>query len=396
MNIKKIPITASELSFIDVLTSIKYLNSRNLGQDLLCDSFIKKTGASHWFFMNSGLAGFFLILKTLKKSSSKKEVVIPAYTAGSLVVAIKKAELTPVLCDISLETFNLDLDQLGAIVGGNTLCIVGVHMFGLVLGGIGSLKSRFPDVIILEDACQSFGSLMSGVPVGSSGDIGFFSFNKGKNLPTFGGGAITTNDSLLAEQLKQESKFVLELKYSFWETLKLVFKLFALCLAVNKYVYGTFFNLIAKFKDTNPPEDVILGSYTNFQAGLANRLITKNEKIAKKRFKNGKTIIDALSQIEGVLCPRIDDNTMPAFNRLPILFKDINQRSAIEEKLSACGYETSRMYGKPLHEMFALGYKRGDFPNAEYLADHLLTLPTHPLLIDKDIKTIIAAITSNM
>ena len=393
MTIKKNPITASELSLLDVLSCLRYLKSGSELQDLFQDNFAKKANCSNGLLLNSGLSGFYLILESLKKNSYKKEVILPAYTAGSLIVAVRKAGLTPVLCDISLTDFNLDTEQLGTIVSENTLCIVGVHMFGLVISALGSLKSRFSEVNILEDACQSYGSLTNGTSVGAMGDVSFFSFNKGKNLPTFGGGAIATNDLLLGEQLKQTKEELVRSEFPTRETLQIMFKLISLCFAINPWIYGPFFSLIAKFKDTKPPEDVILRTYTEFQSGLANRLMKKSDKIAKKRFNNGKSIIDALDKVEGIRCPKIADKTMPAFNRLPILIKDLNKRESIEKKLWSIGYETSRMYEKPLHEMFELGYKNGDFPNAEYLADHLLTLPTHPLLTANDIEKIVAVIT---
>ena len=56
----------------------------------------------------------------MSKPKSRKEVIIPAYTASSIVYAIKKAGLRPVLCDISLNDFNLDVDQAVRLFNKNT------------------------------------------------------------------------------------------------------------------------------------------------------------------------------------------------------------------------------------------------------------------------------------
>jgi len=82
----------------------------------------------------------------------------------------------------------------------------------------------------------------------------------------------------------------------------------------------------------------------------------------------------------------------PAFNRLPVVFRDLSKRERVEQKLWQEGIGTSRMYFKPLHHIFDLGYKREDFPQACFIAEHLLTLPTHPLLTDRDLDIIIKVI----
>ncbi|MDO8969930.1 MAG: DegT/DnrJ/EryC1/StrS family aminotransferase, partial [Saprospiraceae bacterium] len=99
-----------------------------------------------------------------------------------------------------------------------------------------------------------------------------------------------------------------------------------------------------------------------------------------------------LKQAPQIMVPQISSDTCPAFNRLPVVFRDIKKRDRVEKKLWQAGIETSRMYLKPLHHMFDLGYTWGNFPNAVYLAGHLLTLPTHPLLRKADVGAMISII----
>ena len=67
---------------------------------------------------------------------------MPAYTAPILVSPIIELGLKPVLCDISLKDFNIDLKELDRHINSNTLCILGVHMFGIALNGISHLKEN--------------------------------------------------------------------------------------------------------------------------------------------------------------------------------------------------------------------------------------------------------------
>jgi dTDP-4-amino-4,6-dideoxygalactose transaminase len=115
----------------------------------------------------------------------------------------------------------------------------------------------------------------------------------------------------------------------------------------------------------------------------------KLEAFSIKRFENGMKLIAGLKNSDGIILPKVQKNSRPAFNRLPILFKDLNKKKEAARRLWQAGVETSLMYCKPLHHMFDLGYDRGDFPNAVYLAEHLLTLPVHPSVEEKDLFTMI-------
>ncbi|RLI00750.1 transcriptional regulator, partial [Candidatus Bathyarchaeota archaeon] len=65
------------------------------------------------------------------------------------------------------------------------------------------------------------------------------------------------------------------------------------------------------------------------------------------------------------------------------------------KELWKVGIETSSMYIKPLHHIFDLGYRKEEFPNACYFAQHLLTLPTHPIMTERQLDKIIEIIRKN-
>ena len=389
MTLRKIPIVTTPLGFWKTAFHLANLFNNKQAHSKLTHLISSHIDRKHLFFLNSGLSCFFVILEALKKISPKKEVILPAYTAPSLVVAVKKADLKPVLCDISLDDFNSDFALLPGLISQNTLCILGAHMFGIISGGLEDLKVKYSDIFIIEDCAQAMGSSINNIPVGKLGDISFFSFNKGKNIPTFGGGCIATDSEELADIIKSVIGGMSLKQASFFVSCKIALKTLILSMAVKPWVYGMFYSLISRFKESTPPKDLNVGGYTILQAKLALLLLRRIEELSRKRYDNGIRLIEELKDFEGLILPKINKNTKPAFNRLPIVFSDLEKREKVEKNLCKAGIETSRMYLMPLHHHFDLNLSKEELPNSTFFANHLLTLPTHPLLTLKTLKTII-------
>ena len=346
--------------------------------------------AKHIYLLNSGTAAFFMILQALKAVSPKTEVILPAYTAPAMVLPVLNCGLKPVICDISLADFNMDLDLLPGLVNENTLCIVATHLFGIPNQGINKLKARFPDTFIIEDCAQSFGSMVENRNTGSFCDIGFLSFNRGKNLSTYGGGCIFTNNQELADKVETH---INELKnQSINSLVALPFKMAAFSLATNPCIYGMFYPLISRFKDMSVPKDFIVRQYSSFQSGAGLSLSGRINEASQRRYQNGTSLINGLSGAQGIKLPLISKEAKSAFNRLPLLLDNPQLHRNLEKVLLKAGIDISRMYLKPVHQFFDLGFKQSAFPNATYLAGRLLTLPTHPLVRQEDLSKIILSI----
>ncbi len=384
---RKVPVIGHPIGLGDLFFALSRKNSKGgFAEDLKA---VFK--APYVFLTNTGISSFYLILLSLKKLSKKTEVILPCYTALSLVVAVKKAGLTPVLCDISLKDFNADTQDLLRRVNPNTLCVVIVHMFGIPFSDVGGLRKRVPgDCFIVEDCAQAFGSMIAGKAVGTFGDFNFCSFNRGKNLPTYDGGCAVTHAKELA--LEFEAQMLKFPAPNIGYRLKLAMKLFVLLFAFKPWCYGLFYFLIKYFKENTVPADFRVMYSTSFQAGVGQALLKKSRDCFEKRFCNGMYLIKALKEVKGIILPDIAETLTPAFNRLPVIFKnefELEKAFAILEKR---GIESSRLYLKPLHHIFDLGYKEDEFPNAVYLAEHLLTLPLHPLVEGRDLDAMVKVI----
>jgi len=384
--LRRIPVVACPIYSEDLFCGAKALSDSS-AIIRLNSGIAKLLDSSYAFSLNSATASIFTILGILKEKSKKKEVILPAYTASTIVSAIQKAGLKPLLCDVSLETFNMELEHLPGLITSNTLAVVGVHMFGIVCGNLRELKDRFNEVYIIEDCAQGFGSRFEGRMVGGNADVSVFSFNRGKNIPAYGGGCIVTSNKDLSEALERKIKNFPD--GSFYQKCSLFFKLFLLSVITRPVVYGLAAPVIAIFREQRPSDEVVIAKFTGLQAAVVISLLKRLDEYSRKRNYNGMKLLDGLKEIDALFLPKIPRNTFPAFNRLPVIFKGLDKRKKVEKLLSQAGIETSRMYFKPLHHMFELGYKKEDFPNACFLAEHLLTLPVHPLVSEKDLDKMI-------
>ncbi|NOZ70097.1 MAG: hypothetical protein GXP46_12850 [Deferribacteres bacterium] len=376
--IRKIPVIGYRISLRALLSGVSAFFSGGT-RDEFRDTLAGFIQCRHVYFVNSGISAFYLALLALKKISRRTEVVLPAYTAPSLVVAVRKAGLKPVLCDISLRDFNMDMQAALQLVSRQTLCIVCVHMFGIPAADVGRLKQGLPeDVFLIEDCAQAMGSEIAGRPVGGSGDLSIFSFNRGKNLPAAGGGVIFTDSGMLASAVEElvDELSVPGLGYE----IRLFLWFVCLSMLFRPFFYSLLYPLVCRFRDDTLPVDFTVGGYTSLQAGLGKFLFEGLAESCRHRYENAMAVLDALGNTRGIILPCIRDDLRPAFNRLPVLIEDTESRRKVERELSDNGIGVSGLYFRPLHHIFDLGYDRSGFPNAVYLAERLLTLPSHPLL----------------
>jgi dTDP-4-amino-4,6-dideoxygalactose transaminase len=311
---RRIPVIGHPITLQDLCAAFMGIFDKDI-QSKFSKNLLPLTNSDYIFFANSGIASFYMILQALKNNSTKYEVILPAYTAPSLVVAVRKTGLKPILCDISLEDFNADAEDIFKRINQNTLCIVGVHMFGVPWIKIKDIKQSIPQgIFIVEDCAQAFGAKIGGSPVGNFGDIGFYSFNRGKNFPTYEGGCIVTNSLDFAEKIEDE---MMHLKTcGVLSQLFLGAKLMAIALAFRPFFYSLLYPLIMQFKDNKVPFDFAIKGYTCLQAAFGNALLKTIDISFQKRLKNGMELIRALKSCEGVMLPYWKEQEV--FENLPV------------------------------------------------------------------------------
>jgi dTDP-4-amino-4,6-dideoxygalactose transaminase len=289
------------------------------------------------------------------------EVITSPFTFGATAGAIARLKAKPVFVDIHPETFNLDEQQLEAAITPRTRAIMPVHLFGLpaMMDVILEVASKH-HLAVIEDAAQAIGAQWKQRAIGSLGTCGCFSFFPSKNLGGAGdGGMVTTNDSQLAQRLRVLRVHGVRKKYRY-ESLGINSRLDALQAAI----------LRVKLRH--------LDNWTN------------------KRQKNA----ELYQELFGLFCeynlplvlPCSPNNTFHVYNQYSIR---ASRRDELQAYLRDRGITTEVYYPSPLHvePAFAyLGYRIGDFPNAELACREVLSLPIHPALRPDQQRVVVAMV----
>lgn len=158
----------------------------------------KWLGTKYSVFVNSGSSANLLMLYALisARMLKNKKVVIPGLCWATDLSPVFQFNLTPILCDINMNTLSVDLDMLEEIFKieePSVLMLVSILGFAPDTLKIKELCEKY-DVILLEDNCESLGTEIDGVKLGNFGFMSSYSTYFGHHISTIEGGIITTND----------------------------------------------------------------------------------------------------------------------------------------------------------------------------------------------------------
>lgn len=276
------------------------------------------------------------------------EVITTPFTFFATAGSISRLQVRPVFVDIDPVTYNMDPGQVESAITPKTRAIMPVHLFGLCADMDPILEAADRHHLpVIEDAAQAIGAQYHGKRAGSLGLFGCFSFFPSKNLGGAGdGGMITTNDAGLADTLRMLRVHGSRQRYQH-EKIGINSRLDALQAAV----------LRVKIRHL---DDWTAGRQTN--AARYRELF---------RAHGLETVVTA---------PTAPDGYTHVYNQFTIR---TTRRDALREHLKKRGLPTEIYYPVPLHLQTAfayLGYRRGDFPQAELSAEQVLSLPIYPEL----------------
>jgi perosamine synthetase len=160
------------------------------------------TGAKYAIATTSCTTALHLSLVAMGIGSGD-EVILPSFTFVATANVVEYTGATPVFCDIDLNTFNIDVEQIRNKINRKTKAIIPVHLFGLSadMKPIKEIAKRH-GLRVIEDAACGMGSYYHGEHVGTFGDVGCFSFHPRKAITTGEGGMLTTGDESLMVTFK--------------------------------------------------------------------------------------------------------------------------------------------------------------------------------------------------
>lgn len=312
--------------------------------------FASYLGAKYAVGVASGTDALILSLRALGIKEGQ-EVIIPANSyPTAFAVAATRAKLK--LVDIDPKTLNINPFKIEKAVIPSTFAIIPVHLYGLVAEMEPILKiAKKHNLFVVEDCAQAHGAVYRGKKVGTLGDTGCFSFYPTKNLGCFGdGGMVATNNRRIADTVRQLRMYGEKRRYQSEEmtTHSRLDELQAAILRVK-----------LKKLDQN------------------NRL---RQKVACQYFQN-----------LGKLPIKLPEEKTSGRHVYHLFVIRVRERDKLKNYLTKNGIEVAIHYPLPIHLVGAfssLGYQKGDFPQAEKVADEILSLPCHPFLKPGEIKAI--------
>ncbi len=327
-------------------------------------------GVAHAVGCSSGTDALWLALAAAGIGPGAAVVTTP-FSFFASVSSILRAGAVPVLADIAPQTFDLDPAAAEAVINGPrgsaVRAILPVHLYGQCvnwtevarLGGERNLK-------LIEDAAQAWGGEWQGVKAGALGDAAAFSFYPTKNLSAAGdAGMVTTNDVALAERLRMLRQHGMRRRY---------------------------------FHDEigwNARLDSVQAAILNVKIKYVDGWNRARRSVAKRyhAFFHAAGLAECGPYPEhGVVLPHEVTGSRHAWHQYVIRTR---RRDALRQFLSERGIGSEIYYPVPLHLQKAfegLGYKEGDFPEAERAAREVLALPIFPELREAEQETVVRAI----
>lgn len=322
---------------LEVLRSGWYV----LGKEVTAfeEEFAAYTGAPFCVGLASGLDALWLAFRVLGIGPGD-EVIVQANTYIASVMGITINGATPVFVEPD-EHFGLDVGKIEEKITGRTKAVLAVHLYGMPCD-----MKRITDLCkkhrlyLVEDCAQSHGACYDGQMTGTFGDVGCFSFYPSKNLGAFGdGGAVVVHDEALARDFRMYRNYGSEKRY------------------YNKVVGAN-------------------SRLDELQAGLLRVRLRHLPEITQERADIADAYAKGLNN-PLIRLPALAGHTTGVWHQYVIRCEE---RARLIDYLEEREIGTIIHYPIPPHLSEAyqsLGYRKGDLPITEHLADTILSLPVY-------------------
>lgn len=304
----------------------------------------------------NGLDALHIALKALRVGPGD-EVIVPSNTYIASWLGVSQVGAIPVPVEPNPHTWNIDPQRIEAAITTRTRAIMPVHLYGQAceMGPIMELAARY-DLAVVEDNAQAHGASWQGKLTGSFGHINGVSFYPTKNLGALGdAGAVTTDDPALADFAKMYRN------------------------------YGSRQRYYNEMPGLNSRLDAL-------QAGILRIKLAHLPSWNAEREVLAKLYLELLQGIEQLGLPALGMDCSSVWHLFVVLAE---QRDVLQSYLQERGIGTLIHYPLPPHLQAAyvdLGFKKGQFPLAENIAQQCLSLPLYPGMPMEHIEIIAAAI----
>ena len=318
----------------------------------------------HVIAVNSGTTSLYAALLSAGVKQGD-EVLLPSFTFVATANSIVAAGAKPIFVDINKDDFTIDVSRLKAKITKKSKAIIPVHLYGH--------PSDMDEIIelcnthsldLIEDACQSLGSVYKKKQTGTMGIMGCFSLYASKVLTCGEGGAIATDNDNLADKLKMIRNHGMVEGY-------------------DTRVFGLNFRL---------PE---------LSAAVAKAQMNKLPKMLDLRRQNAELLTEMLFPIVDKSKIKVPQETQEKkFNwyLYTIAFEENNIRDKIKEKMINDKIGVAIYYKPPVHKtpyydgLVSSDKNNNNLDKTEWASEHVLSLPVHPSVTNQDIERMVESI----
>lgn len=331
-----------------------------LGQEVTAfeSEFAEYCGVKHCIGVGNGLEALHLILRAMNIGQGD-EVIVPSNTYIATWLAVTYAGAIPVPVEPDERTYNIDPNRIEEAITPRTRAILPVHLYGQAADMDPVLKiARSYGLRVIEDAAQAHGAKYKGKRAGNMGDAAGFSFYPGKNLGAFGdGGAVTTNDIVLAERVRGLRN------------------------------YGSHKKYYNEFKGFNSRLDEL-------QAAFLRAKLRKLDEWNKRRTAIADIYLKGLSAVPDLILPHVTACADPVWHLFVIRTPE---REKLQQYLAEQGIQTMIHYPVPPHKQDAYSEMASlNLPISEKIHQEVMSLPMGPSMNQKEISAIIEVIRNRL
>ena len=306
--------------------------------------------------VGNGLEALHLVLRAWEIGEGD-EVIVPSNTYIATWLAVSQVGAKPVPVEPDISTYNIDPDLIEAAITPRTRAVIPVHLYGQTasMEAIMAIAHRH-GLKVLEDGAQAHGAALNKRRAGALGHAAAFSFYPGKNLGALGdGGAVTTNDSELADKIRVLGNYGSHIKY-------------------HNEVRGY-----------NSRLDELQSAFLRAKLPLLDSDNAHRAEIAA-RYSEG------LSGLDGLTLPEVGVGCEHVWHLYVVRHA---KRDALQKRLVELGVGTMIHYPIPPHMQAAykdLGIPEGALPISEKIHREVLSLPMGPTMSQEEASAVITAV----
>lgn len=304
------------------------------------------------------------------------EVILPAMTFASTANAVIQAGVRPVFVDCRRDTLNIEPEEIKRKITRRTKAIIPVHFAGRPANMDEIMKlARKYSLKVVEDCAHAIEAEYHGRKAGTFGELGCFSFYVTKNITTAEGGMLITDNPRYDEKIK-----ILAL-------------------------HGMTKDAWKRFSDKGYKHyKVVYPGYkynmTDIQAALGIHQLPRINKYWKRREEIWNKYNEAFGGLPVFIPAPVEKGIRHAYHLYTLLL-DINRLKisrdgfldAMAKRNIGTGVHYIALHLHPYYQK-KLGYRQGDFPNAEWISKRTVSLPLSAKLSDRDVRDVIDAVVS--